>query len=230
MPPTARHEAATQKGRATRDRIIAAAADLMYRHGVAGTSTPAVRDAAGVSSSQIYHYFADKDALTRAVIAHQSEAVLSHQAPLLARLDSFDALRSWRDVVVDAARRANGAGGCPLGSLSSELADDHPWAREALAAGFNAWHEAIRGGLATMRDNGVLRARTDPGRLALALLTALQGGLLLAQAQRSTDALEAALDTVIDHIHDHAAATREPAVLGHGIDSGNNSSPSLPDH
>jgi hypothetical protein len=33
----------------------------------------------------------------------------------------------------------------------------------------------------------------------------LQGGLLLAQAQRSTDALEAALDTVIAHIRDHAA-------------------------
>ena len=29
----------TQKGRATRDRIVAAAAELMYRHGVAGSST-----------------------------------------------------------------------------------------------------------------------------------------------------------------------------------------------
>ena len=42
----------------------------------------------------------------------------------------------------------------------------------------------------------------------LALLTAVQGGLLLAQAQHTTDALEAALDTVIAHIRDHAA---EPA-------------------
>src|SRR4051794_26225375 len=95
VPPTL-----TAKGHATRDRIVAAAAELMYRNGVAGTSTPAVRDAAGVSSSQIYHYFADKDALTRAVIAHQSEAVVSTQRSLLGRLDSFAALRAWRDVVV----------------------------------------------------------------------------------------------------------------------------------
>src|ERR1700739_3999009 len=107
----------TRKGRATRDRIVAAAAELMSRHGVAGTSTPAVRDAAGVSSSQIYHYFADKDDLTRAVIAFQTEAVLASQPPTLARLDSFDALRAWRDFVVAAAQQGGGAGGCPLGSL-----------------------------------------------------------------------------------------------------------------
>jgi TetR/AcrR family transcriptional repressor of nem operon len=203
--PAPQEEPSTRKGRATRERIVAAAADLMYRHGVAGTSTPAVRDAAGVSSSQIYHYFTDKDDLTRAVIAFQSEAILSHQAPLLARLDSVEALRSWRKVVVDAARRQNGAGGCPLGSLSSELSDDHPWARDALAAGFTVWSEAIRSGLAAMVDNGSLRPETDATALSLALLAAVQGGLVLAQAQHTTDALEAALDAVIAHIHGHAA-------------------------
>jgi TetR/AcrR family transcriptional regulator, transcriptional repressor for nem operon len=171
---------------------------------VAGTSIPAVRDAAGVSSSQIYHYFADKDDLTRAVIAFQSESILSHQAPLLAKLDSIEALQSWREVVIDAARRQNGAGGCPLGSLSSELSDDHPWARDALAASFSAWSEAIRAGLAAMVDNGALRPETDATTLSLALLAAVQGGLALAQAQQTTDALEAALDTVIAHIHDRA--------------------------
>ena len=84
---------------------------------------------------------------------------------------------------VDAARQQHGAGGCPLGSLCSELSDDHPWARDALAASFTAWSEAIRAGLAAMIDNGTLPPETDPGQLALALLTALQGGLLLAQAR-----------------------------------------------
>lgn len=200
---TGRHDApSTMKGRATRDRIIAAAADLMYRHGAAGTSTPALRDAAGVSSSQIYHYFADKDDLTRAVIAFQTEGILANQAPLLARLDSLDALHAWRDVVIDAARQQHCVGGCPLGSLSSELSDHNPQAREALAASFTAWATAIREGLLGILANGTLRPQTDVDRLALALLAAVQGGLLLAQAQHTTDALEAALDTVIAHIHD----------------------------
>jgi hypothetical protein len=114
---------------------------------------------------------------------------------LLTRLDSVAALRSWRDVVVDAARRQNGAGGCPLGSLSDELFDDHPWARDALAASFTAWAEAIRAGLAAMIDNGTLRPETDAATPSRVLLAALPGGLLLAQAQHTTDALEAALDT-----------------------------------
>lgn len=142
---------------------------------------------------------------TSTVIAFQTEAILAHQAPLLARLDSLDALRAWRDVVVDAARWQGGAGGCPLGGLSSELSDRNSWARDALAASFTAWAETIRGGLLDMVANGTLRRGTDAGRFALALLAAVQGGLLLAQAQHTTDALEAALDTVIASIHDQAA-------------------------
>jgi len=198
-------DARTAKGQATKERIVRAAADLMFRAGVAGTSTPAVRDAAGVSSSQIYHYFADKDALTRAVIAHQTETIISNQTALLSRLDSFAALRAWRDVVVEVQRDLGYAGGCPLGSLSSELADRNALAREALADGFTQWAGAIRGGLQHMIDRGVLRADTDPERLSLAMLAGLQGGLLLAQAQRSPAALEAGLDTVIAQIEQQAA-------------------------
>jgi TetR/AcrR family transcriptional repressor of nem operon len=192
----------TQKGRATRERIVAAAAELMYRHGVAGSSTPALREAAGVSSSQIYHYFADKDDLTRAVVAFQTEAILEAQTPM-ATLRDLDA---WRDNIVAAAGRHHGTGGCPLGSLSSELADTHPWAREQLATGFSRWAQSINDGLTAMVANGTLRADTDTQQLALALLATMQGGLLLAQAHHTTQALQAGLDTVIQRIRDHATA------------------------
>ena len=69
----------TPKGVATRDRIVAAAAELIADRGVAGTTTEEVRNAAGVSSSQLYHYFKNKMALVRAVIAYQTDAVLGAQ-------------------------------------------------------------------------------------------------------------------------------------------------------
>ena len=53
----------TAKGLATRERIVAAAAQLMFERGVAGTSTDDVQAAAGISASQLYHYFDDKRAL-----------------------------------------------------------------------------------------------------------------------------------------------------------------------
>jgi AcrR family transcriptional regulator len=190
----------TRKGQATRDRIVAAAAALMYERGVAGTSTEDVQAAAGVSASQIYHYFCDKASLTRAVIAHQTNVILGFQEPLLARLDSLDALRSWAAVIVDIQRGSGFRGGCPLGSLASELAENDSAAREDIVTSYRRWQAAIRGGLAAMRDHGELVDSADVDQLATALLTTLQGGLLLAKALRDGRPLETALNTMIDHI------------------------------
>ena len=190
----------TPKGRATRDRIVAAAAELMFEQGVAGTSLQDVQQAARVSGSQMYHYFGDKASLVHAVIAWKGETVLGRQWPWLSRLDSLQGIRAWRDYVVSTMRRRECRGGCHIGSLASELSDLDPEARSDLAAAFQRWISAIRDGLQVMQDRGELRADADVPRLACALMAAVEGGLLLAKAQRDVAPLEAALDTVIDHI------------------------------
>jgi AcrR family transcriptional regulator len=43
----------TPKGPATRDRIVAVAAQLMFEHGVGSTSLADVQEAAGVDASQV---------------------------------------------------------------------------------------------------------------------------------------------------------------------------------
>jgi TetR/AcrR family transcriptional repressor of nem operon len=194
----------TRKGRETHRRIVSEAADLMYKQGVAGTSIEQVQSAAGVSASQIYYYFGDKDGLVRAVIDYQTENVLGVQKPLLANLDSIEALQAWRDVIVSIHRDGRNQQGCPMGSLSSELTRSTPEARADLLAGFKRWEQALRDGLCVMRDRGELPDRVDPERFALALLAAVQGGLVLTQARRDTVALEASLDTVIDCLRGHA--------------------------
>jgi AcrR family transcriptional regulator len=190
----------TRKGKETRERIVAAAAQLMFEGGVAGTSMEDVKRAAGVSSSQLYHYFADKRALVLAVIEHQSDAVLAAQQPLLNRLDSIDALRAWRDQGVAIERHLHCRGGCPIGSLAGEIAECDETAREDIAAGFARWESAIGDGIRAMHDRGDLPAETDPDQLALALLAAHQGGLILTQVRRDTAPLEAVLDAMIDHV------------------------------
>jgi AcrR family transcriptional regulator len=190
----------TRKGRATRSRIVAAASELMFLRGVAGTSTDDVRQAAGVSTSQIYHYFRDKTALVRAVIAYQTEQILDAQQPLLGRLDSMEALRAWRDLLVELQRERQCEGGCPIGSMAGELSETCPEMRPDLVEGFGRWEAGIRDGLRAMHDRGDLNAGADPDELALATLAALQGGLLLTQVRRETAPLEAALDTVLNHI------------------------------
>jgi AcrR family transcriptional regulator len=190
----------TRKGQATRDRIVEAAAGLMFRQGVAGTTTEQVQAAAGVSASQIFHYFADKRALIRAVIAYQTEAVLTAQQPLLARLDSMDALRAWADLYVSIEEQLKYEGGCPLGSLGSELAETDAAARQDVERGFARWEGAIRDGLRAMYARGDLRRSADPDALALALLTAVQGGLLMTKIRRDPASLRTVLDVVLAHI------------------------------
>ncbi|HEY2206183.1 MAG TPA: TetR/AcrR family transcriptional regulator [Pseudonocardia sp.] len=190
----------TAKGTRTRLRIVAAAAALMAEHGVAGTTLEHVREAGGVSSSQIYHYFADKQALIRAVIEHQNDTVVGGQQPLLAQLDTLAGLRAWRDAIVELQRRRQCRGGCPIGSLGSELAELDPQARADIADGFHRWEAGIRDGYRAMHRRGELATHANPDRLATATLAALQGGLLLTQIRRDTEPLEAALDIVLDHV------------------------------
>ena len=201
-------QALTPKGRATRDRIVAAAAALMFERGVAGTSLDDVKAEAGVSSSQLYHYFTDKRSLVSAVIAHQTEAVLAGQQPHLAQLDSIAALREWRDVLVGFRRELHCHGGCPIGSLGNELADADPDARAEVAAGFRRWETSIREGLRAMYARGELARAAKADDLAIALLAAIQGGILLSRIQRSAKPMEIALDTVIDHIESFVVRPR----------------------
>lgn len=195
----------TAKGLATRNRIISAAAELVFAHGVARTGIEDVQRQAGVSASQMYHYFTDKDDLIRAVIAHQADGILAAQRPVLDELDTFAALERWRDLLIDMQEQRHCSGGCPIGSIAAEIAEDDPRARADLAAGFERWEAPIRDGLARMRARGDLRPDTDTDTLALALLVALQGGLLLTQTRRDTAPLRAGLDTVLAQIRAHAA-------------------------
>jgi TetR/AcrR family transcriptional repressor of nem operon len=202
--------ALTAKGAATRLRIVEAAATLARRHGAARMSIDEVRAETRVSASQLYHYFADKKELVRAVVAHEAALALAEQQPQLGSLDSIESLRAWRDEVVAQARQRGPHGWSPLGSLASDLIDTDPDARAGLVEGFGLWLAPVENGLASMRDSAVLRDDADTHTLALGLLAALQGGLLISRLHENLAPMEAALDAAIARIESFAPA-REPA-------------------
>ncbi len=186
----------TRKGQETRQRIVDAAAGLIFRQGVAHTTIEDVRAAADVSSSQLYHYFDDKPALVRAVVDHQADTMIGGQETF--DFSTLEGLRAWRDFLVTAQREHGCIGGCPIGSLGGQLAETDPDARAHVAEGFKRWEVEIQGGLREMQARGELTPDTDSDTVALALLAALQGGLLLTQVKRDTKPLEAALDAMIE--------------------------------
>ena len=190
----------TARGAATRARIVEAAADLVYRQGASGTSLEDIMAASATSKSQVYHYFADKDGLMRAVIELQTRRVTGDHAARLQAVDSLEGLRGWAASVIAMNKAAGAVGGCPLGSLASELADRSESAREMLALSFARWESHLASALRTMRDRGELKGEARPEDLATTMIAALEGGLLLAQTTRATRPLELALDMAIEHV------------------------------
>ena len=136
------------------------------------------------------------------VIVKQTERVLDAQRPHLEALDSLAGLKAWRDTFVRLNKAAQFKG-CPLGSLASELANDSEPARKRLAGSFSIWRHRIEKGLAKMQERGELAVSADPHDLALALVSAVEGGLLLAKTAQSSRPLEIALDMAIDHVARH---------------------------
>lgn len=54
-----------------------------------------------------------------------------------------------------------------------------------------------------MRARGELATSADPHELAIAVLSAVQGGLLLAKTTQSSRPLKIAIDMAIDHVVRH---------------------------
>jgi len=195
----------TRKGLATRARIVAAAKRLMFERGIANTSIDQVRRTAGVSGSQIAHYFGDKRDLTRHVVAARRDDVQTfHTQPRLAALDSLEALQAWADACSADINAVYRVGGCVYGSLAGELIDADDEIHDDLSAGYDQWIELFRGGLTAMRERGVLRPDADPRHLAVSLVAAHQGGAMITHATGDAEPLRAALAAAVDYVRSFA--------------------------
>jgi TetR/AcrR family transcriptional regulator, transcriptional repressor for nem operon len=199
----------SRKGLATRIRIIDTTAGLMFDRGVAGTSVEDVRGAAGVSGSQLTHYFRDKHELTREVIAARQEQVQNfHTQPSFGAFDSIEALEAWvRACIVD-ARKVYRKGGCIYGSLVGELIDADQPIRDDLAAGYDHWIALFRAGLTAMKKRGDLVGAADPRHLAACLVAAHQGGAMLTHITGDTEPLRANVTAAVDYVRSFVPAPK----------------------
>jgi TetR/AcrR family transcriptional repressor of nem operon len=193
---------------------VRGAAEVVARLGVAGVSIERICAASGVSRSQVRRYFPAKEALIESVVDFQIAAVLARQRSLLASLGSLADLQEWADDVVELNRARNGARGCPLGSLVSQLAEQSSALRAKLDHAFETWQSYLAAGLCRMQDRGELNVEADVAELATGVVAALQGGLILAQAARSEKPLRAALDLAVGRVA-LAADLAHPAAPVH---------------
>ena len=200
----------TPKGQQTRRRIVDAASRLIGVHGITGTTLEDVRAEARVSSSQIYHYFTDKQSLILAVIDNQEND--TRRDPMVRNFESVAAVRAWGDLLVDQQREPHRHGGCPIATLGSELAVADSEGLDRIAQAFHRLQDSIGSGYRTMQTNGHLPANADPDTLATVTLATVIGGLVLTQLNEDSGALAASIDGVLalltPHIDDVGKAQR----------------------
>jgi AcrR family transcriptional regulator len=159
-----------------RERIIAAASDLFYRHGIRAVGVEAIAEAAGTNKMTLYRHFDSKDEL----VAEYLRCLASCAGKLWSDLEAAHPgnpraqLRGWLAAmeahVVDADQR-----GCALANAAIELPEkDHP-ARRVIEEFKIAQRERL---VALCRDTRV----DEPELLADELFLLLEGARVSAQS------------------------------------------------
>jgi AcrR family transcriptional regulator len=192
-------EPKTGRGRASRERIVERAAELFAERGIAATSVDEVLAAAGAGKGQFYHYFRGRDELAAAAVGYRCAQVIAGLTQALGDVSSLAALEHalWGFA---AGFEEMGLPGCPIGTLSTEVAGRNEEARLQAAAGFDAWERLLAGALERMREHGELQAGAEPAALATGLLASIEGGMVLAQARKDMASLRVALTAGLAHV------------------------------
>jgi AcrR family transcriptional regulator len=183
----------------TRDHIVKAADRLFYRQGYEPTSFSDIAGDVQISRGNFYYYFKTKDGILDAVI----DARLTYTQQMLDRWeadgkDPVARIRSFIDMLI--ANRADiKRYGCPVGTLSTELAKlNHAAQGEAnkLFMLFRTW----------LRRQFVALGRTqDADMLAMHLLARSQGVATLANAFRDDRFIHQEVALMHDWLNRYAA-------------------------
>lgn len=171
-----------------RERMVHSAAQLMRERGLAGTGMREVAEHAQAPRGSLQHYFPDgKDQLVTEALAWMSVQISTP----LQRMAAADPPVPARDVVAKMFARwrrflgeSDFLDGCPLvATITDAVANDV--LREAARASFQQWHGALTEAL---WHGGLTKVRAQ--RLAVLVISSLEGAIVLSRAQRDLAPLD----------------------------------------
>ncbi|OBC12630.1 TetR family transcriptional regulator [Mycobacterium sp. 852013-50091_SCH5140682] len=179
-----------------RERLIAATAELMERHGVAGTGIAGIVETSGVTRRSIYVNFpGGKAELVAAATRSAGDELGALLRDHLLEPNPVGAFsKIWAEYLVE----SNFEGGCPIVAAASGR-DEASEAADAAAAVFDQWTQLIA---ARLSLDGI---KPDVAQsLSTTIVAAIEGAVVLSRAARSTTALE----QVAHHLDELVAAHR----------------------
>jgi AcrR family transcriptional regulator len=126
---------AKYEGISPRERILSAASDLFYRHGIRAVGVETIAEEAETNKMTLYRHFSSKDELVAQYLQRLAEKAKSSWDRLEAAHpgNPIAQLRAWlRDMATHVASRNER--GCPLANATVELPEKHHPARRVIEA------------------------------------------------------------------------------------------------
>jgi TetR/AcrR family transcriptional repressor of nem operon len=161
-----------------------------------------VLQAARVPKGSFYYYFPSKEAFGLEVIAQFAAAYLARLEQYLGDTTCSPLTRLRRHLEETLARfeRRGCRGGCLIGNLSQELADQNAALGAQLDAVLTSWRERYAQLFRDAQAVGELRADLDPEALADFYLNSFEGALLRAKVSKSPEPLRVFLTCMFDNV------------------------------
>ncbi|EOM75246.1 TetR/AcrR family transcriptional regulator [Rhodococcus rhodnii] len=174
----------------TRAAMITGAIASIRENGVAATSFADVLARSGASRGSIYHHFPGGRAQLVEDATRSAARWLDREIDrILETRDVAGALRAIVDLWRTTLEQTDYRSGCPI--VAAALGPD-AGTRDIAAASFTAWRAVIA---STLIDDGATPERA--GSLATLVVAALEGALVLAQAERTSRPLDVVVDELV---------------------------------
>jgi TetR/AcrR family transcriptional regulator, transcriptional repressor for nem operon len=199
------------KGRATKQRVIAEAARVFNQRGYAGTSLSDLMEATGLKKGGIYRHFAGKEELALEAFDHASEVALRLR---FERIDpNSGSVEKLKQFVTNFARvRSPIAGGCPIWNTAVDCDDGNLALHERAKAAFRSWLGRLAKIVREGKAAGEIAEHVDPDGLAALLVCSLEGALTGARLLGD----DGPLATMESHLHAVLDDTVTPPPSGGG--------------
>src|SRR5215469_1603296 len=167
----------------TRERLLKAGYQEVYRSGFQSASIDTILAAANVTKGALYYHFESKEALGHAIIDEVVATFLLNRWLLpLQRSEDKDSIDALIDIVqAIPARPRNLKGGCPLVNLAQEMSQLDEQFRKRLEAMFQAWQEGVAMALQRGQSQGTVRRDLVPDETASFLIAMVEGYEVLAK-------------------------------------------------
>jgi TetR/AcrR family transcriptional repressor of nem operon len=188
------------KGDETRERIIAKAAELFNQRGLEGTSMADLMEATGLEKGGIYRHFPSKEAVAAEAFDYAWEEAFQERVRDLDIIPgSIDRLKHLIANFVE--RRSSIPGGCPLLNTAVESDDGNPVLRERARQALGKWQNLLTSVINEGIQEREIRSGVDPRRLAMLIISSLEGALMISRLERNRDALLAARSHLDDYLN-----------------------------